>query len=59
MTRSSNKTIGSCDFEIDNLTVFEGVAKGNPSLEIVLNEVENCQANNDDDLLDEDQVELL
>ena len=26
VTRSSNETIGSCNFEIDNLTVFIGVA---------------------------------
>ena len=26
VTRSSNETIGSCNFEIDNLTMFTGVA---------------------------------
>ena len=32
LTRSSNETIGSCNFEIDNLTMFIGVAEDNPSL---------------------------
>ena len=40
MTGSSNETIGSCNFEIDNLTVFIGVAEDNPSFGFVLNEDE-------------------
>ena len=40
VTRSSNETIGSCNFEIDNLTVFIGVAEDSPSLGVVLNEDE-------------------
>ena len=40
MTRSSIETIGSCDFEIDNLTVFTVVAEDNPFLVFVLNEDE-------------------
>ena len=38
VTGSSNETIGSCNFEIDNLTVFIGVAEDNQSLGVVLNE---------------------
>ena len=41
VTVSSNETTRSCAFEIDHLTMFAGVAEGNPSLEIFLNEVEN------------------
>ena len=60
VTRSSNETFGSCDFEIDNLTVFVGVVEGNPSLEIVLNELDNFQAKyNDECRSHEYQVELL
>ena len=43
MTGSSNETIGSCNFEIDNLTVFTGVVEDNPSLGFVLNEDELLQ----------------
>ena len=43
MTGSSNETIGYCDFEIDNLTVFTGVAEDNPSLGVVLDEDELLQ----------------
>jgi hypothetical protein len=60
MIGPSNETIGSCSFEIDNLSVFAGVAEGNPSLGVVLNEVEDCQINYDEESLsDEDQEELL
>ena len=38
VTGSSNETIGSCDFEIDNLIVLTGVAEDNPSLGVVLKE---------------------
>ena len=54
MIGPSNETIGSCSFEIDNLSVFAGVAEGNPSLGVVLNEVEDCQIK-----YDEDQENLL
>jgi hypothetical protein len=60
MIESSSEIIGSCDFEIDNLNVFAGVAESNPSLGVALKEVENCQARYDEECLsDEDQVELL
>ena len=35
MTESSNETIGSCDFKIDNLNVFAGIVEDNPSYGIV------------------------
>jgi hypothetical protein len=60
MIGPSNETIGSCSFEIDNLSVFAVVAEGNPSLGVVLNEVEDCQIKFDEkSLSDEDQEELL
>lgn len=60
MIESSSETVGSCDFEIDNLNVFAGVAENNPSLGVLLKEVENCQAKYDEECLsDEDQDELL
>jgi hypothetical protein len=60
MIGPSNETIGSCSFEIDNLSVFAGVAEGNPSLGVVLNEVEDCQIKYDEESLsDEDQEQLL
>ena len=43
VTGSSNETIGSCNFEIDNLTVFTGVSEDNPSFGVVLNEYELLQ----------------
>ena len=43
MIESSNKTIGSCDFKADNLSVFAGCAKDNPFLGIVLSEVGSHQ----------------
>jgi hypothetical protein len=60
MIGPSNETIGYCSFEIDNLSVFAGVAEGNSSLGVVLNEVEYCQINYDEESLsNEDQEELL
>ena len=40
MNEPPNKTIGSCDFETDNLSVFAGIAEDNPSYGHVLSEVE-------------------
>ena len=41
---SSNKTIGSCEFNADNLHVFVGCVKGNPFLGVVLSEEEKFLA---------------
>jgi hypothetical protein len=60
MIGPSNETIGCCSFEIDNLSVFAGVAEGNPSPGVVLNEVEDCQIKYDEESLsDEDKEELF
>jgi hypothetical protein len=60
MIGPSNETIGSCSFEIDNLSVFSGVVEGSSSFGVVLNEVEDFQTKYDEEILsDEDQAELL
>ena len=46
---SSNKTIGSCEFNADNLHVFAGCAEGNPFLGVVLSEEEKCITGKDTD----------
>ena len=55
---SSNKTIGSSEFNDDNLNVFAGIAEDNPSLGVVLIEVESFQArhNDEEDVKHEDAV---
>ena len=44
--KSSNKTIGSYEFNADNLNVFTGIVEDNPSLAIVLSEFESCHTRN-------------
>ena len=46
MIGPSNETIGSCSFEIDNLSVFVD-ARDNLSFGVVLSEVGGCQARYD------------
>jgi hypothetical protein len=43
------RTIGSCSFEIDNLSVFLGVVEGSSSFGFVLNEVEDFQTKYDEE----------
>jgi len=43
MTELTSETIGSCDFEADNLIVYTGNAEDSPSLGIVLEEEELLQ----------------
>ena len=60
MTKSSNETIGSCDFKIDNLNVLAGYVEDNISFSVFLSEVGHCQARNDEECLsEEDRDELL
>ena len=60
MTKSSNETIGSCDFKINNLNVFAGYAGDNLSFGVVLSKVGGCQARYDEECLaEEDMGELL
>lgn len=40
MTESTGETIGSCDFEADNLIVFTGDTEDNSSLGIIFEEEE-------------------
>ena len=49
MIESSNKTIGSCEFNAENLHVFASCTKGNPFLGVVLSEEEKCLAGKDKD----------
>ena len=44
---SSNKTIGSYEFNASNLNVFAGCAEGNPFLGVVLSEEEKCLSGKD------------
>ena len=49
MIESSNKTIESCEFTAGKVNVFAGIEEDNPSYEIVLSEVESCQARHNDE----------
>ena len=58
MIESSNKTIGSCEFNADKLNVFAGCAEGNPFLGFVLSEEEKCLVGKDkDEVLQQKEIE--
>jgi hypothetical protein len=60
MTKSSNKTVGSCGFKTHELCVITSFGEDKPSFGIVLDEVESCKAIYDEECLyEEDKVELL
>ena len=59
MTKSSNETIGSCDFKIDNLNVVARYAEDNLYFGIVLSEVGGCQARYDEECLSEKDMDEL
>ena len=56
--KSSNKTIGSYEFNADNLNVFAGIEEENPSLGVVVSEVESFQErhNDEEDVKHEDTM---
>ena len=57
MIGSSNETIGSFKFEIDNLTVFTDVVEDNPSFGVVLNKDELLQQDETiDSLLNKERI---
>ena len=49
MIVSSNKTIGSCEFNAENLSMFAGCIEDNPSLRVVLSKAESCLERNEED----------
>jgi hypothetical protein len=60
MTKSSNKTVGSCGFKIHELCVIRSFGEDKPSFGIILDEVESCKAIYDEECLsEEDKEELL
>ena len=55
---SSNKTIGSCEFNSENLSVFGGCAEGNLFLGVVLSEEEKCLVGKyKDEVLQQKEIE--
>ena len=58
MSKSSNKTLGYCEFNDDNLNVFAGCVEGNPFLGVFLSEEEKCLAVKDtDEVLQQKEIE--
>ena len=58
MIESSNKTIGSCEFEVDKLKMMVGIVEDNPSFGIASSGAEVCLArhNEEEDVKHEDVV---
>ena len=56
---SSNKTIGSYEFNAENLNVFAGCIEDNPSLGVVSNKVEVCLAKHNEEEDDKHEDILL
>ena len=66
MIVSSNKTIGYCEFNVENLSMFVGCTEDNPSLGVVLSKAESCLERNEEEyvthkyiVLEEAESEIL
>ena len=62
MIESSNKTIGSCEFEVNKLNMIASIVEGNPSFGIVSSGAEVCLARHNEEedvMLEEVEREIL